>query len=57
MHTQGFALVGTHLNAAGTEIVYSFPESQLPLDVAARFTALFNERVEWTFEEIEPYIR
>ena len=33
-----------------------FPESKLPFDAKTRFNALFREKKQWQFHELEPYI-
>jgi len=56
---QGVACVATRRGSNGEEsrFIYSFPESALPPGVAERFTAMFDHRLHWSFEELEPYIR
>jgi len=53
---QGIGLVAPRPKG-GEEVVYSFPEAALPTGEVERFTALFNHRIDWTFAEIEPYIK
>lgn len=56
---QGIACVTQRREPNGEEsrYIYSFPESALPATVAERFKALFDHRMHWSFEELEPYIR
>ena len=56
---QGIACVTQRRGSNGEEnrYIYSFPESALPVTVAERFTALFDHRTHWSFEELDPYIR
>jgi sister chromatid cohesion protein DCC1 len=56
---QGIACVTQRRGSNGEEnrYIYSFPESALPATVAERFTAIFDHRTHWSFEELDPYIR
>uniref|UniRef100_H2ZPM6 Sister chromatid cohesion protein DCC1 n=1 Tax=Ciona savignyi TaxID=51511 RepID=H2ZPM6_CIOSA len=49
----GLALVD---KCSNPHTVKLFKVDQLPLDMDARFNALFDVKEKWTFEQIEPYI-
>ena len=51
---QGIAL--TNMTSA-PPVIWHFPNSDLPQDPASRFQCLFEVKLKWTMEEIEPYIR
>ncbi|XP_073986609.1 sister chromatid cohesion protein DCC1 [Rhodnius prolixus] len=39
------------------QLIWYFPEEDLPTDLNERFSILFKQREKWTFSEIEPYVR
>lgn len=39
------------------QLIWYFPEEELPMNLNERFSDLFKQRQKWTFNEIEPYIR
>eukprot|EP01049_Picozoa_sp_SAG25_P015215 SAG25_NODE_3004_length_1273_cov_1.305792_1_plen_155_part_10 len=55
VHVQGVALV--EKRQGGREVVLSFPESALPNVITDRFVALFAQRTNWIYADIEPYIK
>ncbi|KAK9511157.1 hypothetical protein O3M35_005770 [Rhynocoris fuscipes] len=50
----GIALYSMDTNP---QLIWYFPEEDLPVDYNERFSLLFKQREKWTFDEIEPYVR
>ena len=51
---EGIALVDRN---SSPEVIWHFPATDMPEDMAERFSFLFETRDRWTIDEIRPYIK
>lgn len=50
---EGMALVDLD---AKPQVIWFYPESELPEDIQERISVLFQVREKWTLEEIRPFV-
>jgi sister chromatid cohesion protein DCC1 len=53
-YLEGIALMDKN---SKPEVIWYFPETDLPEDINERIRILFQARDKWTLDEIQPYVQ